>query len=129
MPPRNSESIVIDSSLQAATWGTLAAQVCTRREPRSSQVRRRLRSESAGCQVALHSELIPLQATNVARCARTRVELREDTPMRPLLLLAIVSALVAPTTVAADETGGFVVKLGTDTLSVERVVRTATQIR
>jgi hypothetical protein len=49
--------------------------------------------------------------------------------MRPLHLLAIVSALVAPTTVAADETGGFVVKLGTDTLSVERVVRTATQIR
>src|SRR5262249_13463660 len=34
-----------------------------------------------------------------------------------------------PTIATADETAGYVVKLGTDTLSVERVVRTAKQIR
>jgi len=50
--------------------------------------------------------------------------------MRPKHGLALVLALAIPAAAAAaDGVGGFVVKLGTDTLSVERVVRTPSQIR
>jgi len=49
--------------------------------------------------------------------------------MRILLSLAAAAIILMPATPRADETGGFVVKLGTDTLSVERVTRTAKQIQ
>ncbi len=49
--------------------------------------------------------------------------------MRSMLALTIAVLFSAPTLAAAQDTAGFVVKLGTDTLSVERVTRTAQQLR
>lgn len=49
--------------------------------------------------------------------------------MRGWTCVAVVLMLAKPAETSADETSAFVVKLGSDTLSVEQFTRTATQVR